>query len=75
MPIHDQSYRRYKGERENLRSAWTVIALTGIKSFIKNRALLGVLLVAYIPFIVRIVQFRRPRRSAISSSSRTSSCS
>jgi ABC-2 type transport system permease protein len=57
MPIHDQSYRRYKGERESVRSAWTVIALTGIKSFVKNRALLGVLLVAYIPFIVRIVQF------------------
>jgi ABC-2 type transport system permease protein len=57
MPIHDQSYRRYKGERVSARSAWTVIALTGITSFVKKRALLGVLLFAYLPFIVRIVQF------------------
>ncbi len=57
MPIHDQSYRRYKGERVSARSAWTVIALAGITSFLKKRALLGVLLFAYLPFIVRIVQF------------------
>jgi ABC-2 type transport system permease protein len=57
MPIHDQSYRRYKGERMSARSAWSVIALTGIRAFLKRRALLGVLLLAYIPFIVRIVQF------------------
>lgn len=57
MPIHDQSYRRYKGERISARSAWTVIALAGIASFLKKRALLGVLLFAYLPFIVRIVQF------------------
>jgi hypothetical protein len=30
MPIHDQSYRHYRGTRENSRSAWTVIATTGI---------------------------------------------
>jgi ABC-2 type transport system permease protein len=57
MPIHDQSYRRYKGERVNARSAWTVIALAGIRSFISKRLFLGVLLFAYIPFIVRLVQF------------------
>jgi ABC-2 type transport system permease protein len=57
MPIHDQSYRRYKGDRVSVRSAWTVIALTGIKTFIRKRTFLGVLLFAYVPFIVRIVQF------------------
>ena len=57
MPIHDQSYRRYKGERVSARSAWTVIATTGIVSFVKKRALLGVLLFAYLPFVVRLVQF------------------
>jgi ABC-2 type transport system permease protein len=57
MPIHDQSYRRYKGERVSVRSAWTVIALTGIKSFVRNRKFLGVLLFAYMPFLVRMVQF------------------
>lgn len=57
MPIHDQSYRRYGGRRENARSAWTVIASAGIRSFSARRVLLLVLIVAWIPFIVRLVQF------------------
>jgi ABC-2 type transport system permease protein len=57
MPIHDQSYRRYRGKREDSRSAWTVIAITGIKSLLRRRAFLGVLLFAWIPFIIRAVQF------------------
>lgn len=57
MPIHDQSYRRYRGERVNVRSAWTVIALTGIKSFIGKRPFLAILIGAYIPFVVRMVLF------------------
>ena len=44
MPIHDQSYRHYRGTRENSRSAWTVIATTGIKSFLRRRAFMGVLI-------------------------------
>lgn len=56
MPIHDQSYRRYKGERESARSAWTVIAINGIMGFLKRRAFIGVLLLAWMPFIVRAVQ-------------------
>jgi ABC-type transport system involved in multi-copper enzyme maturation permease subunit len=56
MPIHDQSYRRYKGSRANLRGAWTVIATTGILSLLKKRVFLGVLIGAWIPFIVRAVQ-------------------
>jgi ABC-2 type transport system permease protein len=57
MPIHDQSYRRYRGRREDARSAWTVIAITGIRSFLRRRAFLGVLLFAWLPFIIRAVQF------------------
>jgi ABC-2 type transport system permease protein len=57
MPIHDQSYRRYRGTRESTRSAWTVIAVTGIKSFLRRRAFMGVLIFAWIPFLVRAVQF------------------
>jgi ABC-2 type transport system permease protein len=56
MPIHDQSYRRYRGEKESARSAWTVIAMTGITGLLKKRAFLGLLLFAWIPFIVRAVQ-------------------
>jgi ABC-2 type transport system permease protein len=56
MPIHDQSYRRYKGQRESARSAWTVIAVNGILSMLKKRSFLALLLFAWIPFIVRAVQ-------------------
>jgi ABC-2 type transport system permease protein len=57
MPIHDQTYRRYKGQREQARSAWTVIAIAGIRGFLRKRSLLGVLLMAYLPFMTRMVQF------------------
>lgn len=56
MPIHDQSYRRYKGHRESPRSAWTVIAVNGITGFLKRRAMIALLIFAWIPFIVRAVQ-------------------
>lgn len=56
MPIHDQSYRRYGGRREDVRRAWTVIAASGIMTLLKRRAFLGLLLVAWLPFIVRAVQ-------------------
>ncbi|MCL4812273.1 MAG: hypothetical protein KJ061_07310 [Vicinamibacteraceae bacterium] len=56
MPIHDQSYRRYGGRREDVRRAWTVIAQSGIMTLLKRRAFLGLLLVAWLPFIVRAVQ-------------------
>jgi ABC-2 type transport system permease protein len=56
VPIHDQSYRRYGGERRPVRSAWTVIATTGMMTFLKRRAFLGLLIVAWIPFVVRASQ-------------------
>jgi ABC-2 type transport system permease protein len=56
MPIHDQSYRRYGGDRQSLRSVWTVIASTGLMTFLKRRAFLGLLIAAWIPFIVRASQ-------------------
>lgn len=56
MPIHDQSYRRYGGERRPVRSAWTVIATHGLMTFLRRRAFLGLLIVAWIPFVVRASQ-------------------
>lgn len=56
MPIHDQSYRRYGGRRAVLGRAWTVIAWLGIRSMIGKRLFLGLLIFAWIPFIVRAVQ-------------------
>jgi len=55
-PIHDQSYRPYGGTKATPGSAWTVIAGAGIRSFIRRRAFLGILLFALFPFIIRAVQ-------------------
>lgn len=54
--IHDQSYRRYKGAREWRGGAWTVIATAGITGMIKKRKFLGLVIFAWIPFVIRAVQ-------------------
>ncbi len=56
MPIHDQSYRRYAGAREKPGGAWTVIASAGIRNMIRKRMFLALLLLAWLPFIIRAVQ-------------------
>jgi ABC-2 type transport system permease protein len=56
MPIHDQSYRRYGGSKVAPGYSWSVIAVAGIKTMIRKRMFLGLLLFAWIPFIVRAVQ-------------------
>jgi ABC-type transport system involved in multi-copper enzyme maturation permease subunit len=56
VPIHDQSYRRYGGDRAPEGRAWTVIATAGIKTMLARRKFLGLLLIAWLPFIVRAVQ-------------------
>lgn len=56
MPIHDQSYRRYRGGREKPGAAWVVIATAGILSTIRKRKFLGLLLFAWLPFFIRAVQ-------------------
>jgi ABC-type transport system involved in multi-copper enzyme maturation permease subunit len=56
MPIHDQSYRRYGGGKATPGRAWTVIAWAGIRSMFRKRVFLGLLLFAWMPFVVRAVQ-------------------
>lgn len=56
MPIHDQSYRRYAGKRDRPGKAWTVIAAAGIRNMIGRKMFLGLLLFAWLPFVVRAVQ-------------------
>jgi len=56
MPIHDQSYRRYGGSKASPGSAWSVIARAGIMTMIRKRAFIGLLLFAWLPFVVRAVQ-------------------
>ena len=57
MPIHDQSYRRYSGVRENPGTAWLVIAVTGIRSALSKKLFLWVMLAAWGQFFVRAVIF------------------
>jgi ABC-2 type transport system permease protein len=52
MPIHDQSYRRYGGSKEQAGQAWLVIAGTGIRTILRKRLFLGLLICAWVPFIV-----------------------
>ncbi len=56
MPIHDQSYRRYKGGKARPGAAWMVIARAGIVSMVRKRIFIGLMLFAWLPFIVRAVQ-------------------
>lgn len=55
-PIHDQGYRRYGGERVPPGHAWSVIAGAGIRTLLSRRAFIGLLLLSWLPFIVRAVQ-------------------
>ncbi|MFN7915153.1 MAG: ABC transporter permease subunit [Vicinamibacterales bacterium] len=56
MPIHDQGYRRYAGPRAEAGRAWSVIATAGIRTLFAKRAFVGLLLLAWVPFVVRVVQ-------------------
>src|SRR6476659_9025788 len=56
MPIHDQSYRRYRGGKAMPGQAWMVIARAGIMNMLRKRAFLGLLMFAWMPFLVRAVQ-------------------
>ena len=55
-PIHDQSYRRYEGKRLPVGQSWSVIAGAGIRAMLNKRAFLGLMIFAWIPFVVRCVQ-------------------
>jgi len=56
MPIHDQGYRRYRGEKARTGTGWMVITRAGIRTFFAKRAFLGLMLFSWLPFFVRAVQ-------------------
>lgn len=56
MPIHDQGYRRYAGVRSQAGRAWSVIAKAGIRTLLSKRAFIGLLMLSWVPFLVRAVQ-------------------
>jgi ABC-2 type transport system permease protein len=55
-PIHDQGYRRYGGRRDPYGRRWWVIGRTGLFNRIRERRVIAVLLVAWLPFLVRGIQ-------------------
>ena len=55
-PIHDQSYRHYEGTKLPPGRGWVTILWAGIRTFLARRIFLAVMLVAWVPFIVRAVQ-------------------
>lgn len=56
MPIHDQGYRRYLGSRAAVGRSWQVITRAGVRTVLSRRAFLGLMLLAWSPFVVRAVQ-------------------
>jgi ABC-2 type transport system permease protein len=56
VPIHDQGYRRFGGSRGIRGNAWLVISGSIIRSMLRKRLFLGLLLAAWLPFMVRAVQ-------------------
>jgi ABC-2 type transport system permease protein len=75
MPIHDQSYRHYSGLRAVAGRSWLVIAWAGMRTFIRRRAFMGLLIFALVPFVVRAVQLwissNYPQASILSPSPET----
>ena len=56
MPIHDQGYRHYGGQRSAPGRRWAVIARAGVRTMFSKRAFIGLLLLSWLPFFVRAVQ-------------------
>ena len=55
-PIHDQSYRRYAGRRRPHGQSWMIIARAGLAARLAQWRFIGLLLAAWIPFLVRVAQ-------------------
>src|SRR5688500_6491556 len=56
MPIHRERYRRREGGVDLRGGAWAVIAANGLRTLIRKRAFLVLMILAWIPVVVRGVQ-------------------
>jgi ABC-2 type transport system permease protein len=56
MPIHDQGYRHYTGERLPPGQRWAVIFKAGVRTMLGRKTFIGLMLLAWAPFVVRAVQ-------------------
>jgi ABC-2 type transport system permease protein len=57
VPIHDQGYRRYQGNRSAIGKSWKVMATAGIMTMVRKRAFIGMMLFAWSGFVFRAIQF------------------
>jgi ABC-2 type transport system permease protein len=75
MPIHRERYRRRDGGLDIRGRAWLVICLQGLRALAMRRAFLYLMLLAWIPCIVRAVQIyvvaNFPQASFLEISART----
>ena len=56
MPIHRERYRRREGGIDLRSGAWAVIAANGLRLLVRKRAFLFLMILAWIPVVVRGVQ-------------------
>ena len=56
MPIHDQGYRRYLGTRSAIGKSWQVMTRAGVMSVITKRIFIGMMLFAWMPYVVQAVR-------------------
>jgi len=56
MPIHRERYRRRQSGVDLRGGAWAVIAANGLRALVRKRAFLFLMILAWIPVIVRAVQ-------------------
>ena len=56
MPIHDQGYRRYRGTRAAIGSVVAGHGPRRLMSVVTKRVFIGLMLLAWAPFVVRAVQ-------------------
>jgi ABC-2 type transport system permease protein len=56
MPIHRDRYRRREGGIDLRGRAWAVIATNGLRSVVRKRAFLFLMILSWIPVVVRGVQ-------------------
>jgi ABC-2 type transport system permease protein len=56
VPIHRERYRRREGGVDLRGGAWAVIAANGLRALVRKRAFLFLMILAWIPVVVRGVQ-------------------
>jgi ABC-2 type transport system permease protein len=56
MPIYDQSYRRYEARQALRRVRFWPITREALRLILARRAFLGLLMIAWVPFLARVIQ-------------------